>query len=95
MEKATLINTMVWGNPDILADVGNGTLTLQNLHANRHGDGLKLSKGTLRAFNLSFNQKDRHLSTSNDAEAHMTGFITKGAFQPLEGRQRPSHIIER
>ncbi len=93
--EATLINTMVWGSPDLLADVGNGTLTLQNLHANRHGKGLKLTKGILKAFNMSFNQKDSHLSTSDEAEAHMTGFITKERFQSLEGRQRPSHIIER
>jgi len=56
---------------------------------------LKLTKGILKAFNMSFNQKDSHLSTSDEAEAHMTGFITKERFQSLEGRQRPSHIIER
>ena len=79
----------------MLADVGNGTLTLQNLHANKHGEGLKLSKGTLKAFNLSFNQRDRHLGTSDEADANMTGFITNGRFQTLKGRQRPSHVIER
>ena len=93
--EATLINTMVWGSPDVLADVGNGTLTLQNLHANRHGQGLKLSKGTLKAFNLSFNQTGSHLSTSDEAEAQMTGFITKGSFQNLQGRAAPDQFIER
>jgi hypothetical protein len=93
--EATLINTMVWGSPDLLADIGNGTLTLQNLHANRHGSGLKLSSGSLKAYNLSFNQSGNHLSTSDDAEAHLTGFITKGEFQSLEGKRQPSLLIER
>lgn len=79
--EATLINTMVWGNPDLLAEVGNGTLTLQNLHAHRHGNGLKLSKGRLRAFNLSFNQPGNHLATTDSAEAHAVGLITTGRLQ--------------
>ena len=93
--EATLINTMVWGNPDLLAEVGNGTLTLQNLHANHHGKGLRLSAGTLKAFNLSFNQPGSHLSTAESTDAQMTGFITKGPFRNLSGSVAPKLIIER
>ncbi|VGO12830.1 Alginate lyase 7 [Pontiella desulfatans] len=91
--EATLINTMVWGNPDILADVGNGTLTLQNLHANHHGQGLLLTRGTLKAFNLSFNQQGSHLSASDGTTTEMGGFITTG---PLKASGAfPPHVIER
>ena len=94
---------MVWGNPDLLAEIGNGTLTLQNLHANRHGQGLRLSKGTLHAFNLSFNQPGNHLRTGHGTDARLTGFITSGPFQSSPAPDnagnhtppRPLHIIER
>jgi hypothetical protein len=75
--EATMINTMVWGSPDLLADIRNGTLTLQNLHANHHGQGLILTKGTLQAFNLSFNQSGKHLTAAEGTQAQITGFITK------------------
>ena len=93
--EATLINTMVWGSPDLLAEVGNGILTLQNLHANRHGKGLLLSEGTLKAFNLSFNQTGSHISVADDADVQMTGFITKGSFHTLKGYAAPEQGIER
>jgi hypothetical protein len=79
--EATMINTMIWGRPDILAEIGNGTLTLQNLHANHHGEGLQLSKGKLQAFNLSFNQPGNHLTASEGTDANIIGFITKGDLQ--------------
>lgn len=61
--KVILINTMVWGQPDLLADVRSGRLTLQNMHANRHGEGLFLKRGRVRGSNLSFNQRIKaHLS---------------------------------
>jgi hypothetical protein len=83
--EATLINSMVWGRPDLLADVGNGTLTLQNLHANWHGQGLQLSNGHLHAFNLSFNQPGSHLFVGQGTEAQITGFITNGDLEIREG----------
>jgi hypothetical protein len=76
--ETTLINTMVWGSPDLLAEIENGTLTLQNLHAHRHGEGLHLGNGKLRAFNLSFNQSGRHLSAAQNAGVRLSGFITRG-----------------
>lgn len=93
--QATLINTMVWGSPDLLADVGNGTLTLQNLHANRHGEGLKLSNGSLHAFNLSFNQAGTHLEAAEGTDAQLTGFITKGGFETYQTDVKPLHVISR
>ena len=83
---------MVWGSPDLLADVGNGILTLQNLHFHRYGQGLKLSKGTLKAFNLSFNQEGRHLDASDDGDAQLVGLITTGLLQ-THGAS-PAHVIE-
>lgn len=93
--EATLINTMVWGSPDLLADVGNGTLTLQNLHANKHGRGLKLSKGSLHAFNLSFNQAGTHLEAVDGTDAQLTGFITEGGFEAYQTDIKPLHVISR
>lgn len=93
--EATLINTMVWGTPDLLADVGNGTLTLQNLHANQHGEGLKLSKGALHAFNLSFNQSGTHLKAAEGTDAQLTGFITKKGFEAQNSDVKPLQVISR
>jgi hypothetical protein len=94
--EATLINTMVWGNPDILAEIGNGTLTLQNLHARRHGQGLHLLKGELQAFNLRFHERGNHFkSAAGDTRACMTGFITKGPFMSSDTSARPVLMIER
>ncbi len=93
--EATLINTMVWGSPDLLAEIGNGTLILQNLHANRHGQGLQLSKGTLRAFNLSFNQRSKHVSAAEGTKAQLSGFITAGSIQTSGTDALPTHVIER
>lgn len=91
--EATLVNTMVWGSPDLLADIGNGTLTLQNLHANRHGRGLHMTRGTLQAFNLSFNEDGSHLRTE-DGTVRMTGFITKGPFRSEGAENKPTNAIE-
>ncbi len=93
--EATLINTMVWGSPDLLADIGNGTITLQNLHAFGHGQGLLLTKGNLKAFNLSFAKTGRHLSIGPEGEAQMAGFITKGAFYSTGSNEQPVHSIKR
>lgn len=92
--EATLINTMVWGNPDLLAEIENGTLTLQNLHANKHGQGLQLSNGKLRALNLSFNAIGNHLTAAEGTDTRMIGFITNGSFQPSNVDPQPRHIIE-
>ena len=93
--EATLINTMVWGSPDLLAEIGNGTLTLQNLHANHHGEGLQLSRGTLHAFNLSFNQSGKHLTAADGTESKLAGFITKGSFHSTGAGAGATQAIER
>ena len=93
--EATLINTLVWGSPDVLAEIGNGTLSLQNLHVHHHGKGLRLSRGALHAFNLSFNQPGSHLWTAPGTDARLTGFITRGPFQSSGEPARPMHVIER
>jgi hypothetical protein len=91
--EATLINTMVWGSPDLLADIGNGTLTLQNLHANRHGRGMYMTRGILQAFNLSFNENGSHLRTEGGT-VRMTGLITNGPFRAHDNESIPKHAIE-
>jgi hypothetical protein len=93
--EATLINTMVWGSPDLLAEIGNGSLVLQNLHAYRHGRGLRLDRGSLHAFNLSFSQAGHHLDAALGTDARLTGFLTKGPFLSSADRVKPMHTIQR
>ncbi len=94
--EATLINTMVWGQPDLLAEVLNGTLILQNMHANRHGDGLRLTGGKLRGYNLSFNENNaRHLSVAQGAQAELMGVITTGRFGSHGTGRKVDLLIER
>jgi len=91
--SATLINTMVWGKPDLLAEIGNGTLTLQNLHATYHGQGMRLDKGKLRALNMSFNTPGNHVTAAEGTDAELNGIITAGSFQ--SDTSTPNHLIER
>ncbi|MEM7791725.1 MAG: glycosyl hydrolase family 28-related protein [Verrucomicrobiota bacterium] len=94
--EVTLINTMIWGQPDILAEVRNGTLTLQNMHANRHGEGLKLTGGKLLGYNLSFNQKlSSHLQVSPGAKAELTSVVTNGEFGAKGAEAKIEHVTER
>ncbi len=77
-----LINTMVWGDPNTLALVENGTLVLQGLHAQRHGNGLQVQQDEVSAVNVNFTSRGGHLSlTESQAKATLLGTITHG---PLE-----------
>jgi hypothetical protein len=94
---ARLINTMVWGDPNTLALVENGTLVLQGLHAQRHGNGLQVQQGEVSAVNVNFTSRGGHLSlTESQAKATLLGTITHG---PLElngtpmGEEAPANIV--
>ncbi len=79
---ARLINTMVWGDPSTLALVENGSLVLQGLHAQRHGNGLQIEKGEVTAINVNFASRGNQLTLgSPEAKATLIGTITRG---PLE-----------
>lgn len=90
-----MVNTMVWGSPDLLGDVRNGTLILQNMHANRHGEGFLLKQGRLRGFNLSFNERGRHLSVEPGARAELNAVITNGRYSGDSSNSDVSLLIER
>ncbi|MFC1652228.1 glycosyl hydrolase family 28-related protein [Planctomycetota bacterium] len=75
---ARLVNTMVWGTPSILAQVENGTLQLEGLHAFRHGQGIELQQGEMTAVNVHFYEPGSHLSlTGTSTQATLIGTITK------------------
>lgn len=94
--EVILINTMIWGQPDLLADVRNGTLTLQNMHANRHGEGVLLKRGSLRGSNLSFNQPTgTHLSVGQGAQAALEGVITDGPYRGDASGADVRFLVER
>ncbi|MEM7791633.1 MAG: S-layer protein, partial [Verrucomicrobiota bacterium] len=76
--EALLINTMVWGEPDLLAEIADGSLILQNMHANRHGDGIDLSGGRLLGYNLSFNSPGNYLDAFEGAQVKLVGVVTEG-----------------
>jgi len=76
---ARLINTMVWGSPDTLAQVDGGILCLQGLHAFHHGDGLQVDRGQVNAFNVNYHTPKGHADiAAAGAEAKLIGPITKG-----------------
>jgi hypothetical protein len=52
---ARLINTTVWGQPDSVAVVDNGSLWLLGLHANAFGNGLQIHQGEVNAINVNYN----------------------------------------
>lgn len=74
---ARLINTLVWGSPDILAQVDNGELWLQGLHAFRHGVGFQVRGGELKAVNVHQFRAGAGLTLAKDnAKATLIGNIT-------------------
>ena len=84
---ARLINTMVWGDPTTLAQVDNGTLWLQGLHANRHGNGLQINQGEVTAVNVNLARPGNFLTLpETEAKASLLGNITRG---PLIVNRRP------
>jgi hypothetical protein len=77
--SARLINTLVWGSPDTLAQVDNGELWLQGLHAFRHGNGIQIRQGEVKAVNVHFFSPGEHLSLAKTkAKATLIGNITRG-----------------
>ena len=84
---ARLINTLVWGSPDTLAQVDNGELWLQGLHAFRHGNGIQIGQGEVKAVNVHFFSPGAHVSLAETkAKVTLTGNITRG---PLTVNGRP------
>jgi hypothetical protein len=78
--EAALINTMVWGYPDLLAEVDNGNLLLQSLHCYRHGEGIKINRGHVRIVNTNFDDPEgNHLTLADlNAKAEVIGTVTIG-----------------
>ena len=97
--QADFFGTLVWGSPDLLAQVDNGTLLLQGLHCNHHGEGLQINGGLARLLNVNFAApRGGHVSITNpDARVELTGCITAGALrvngQPLDEKQ-PSQSLK-
>jgi hypothetical protein len=83
---ARLINTMVWGDPDTLAEVDNGSLWLLGLHATQFGDGIQVHQGEVTAVNVDYtgraNRSQRPIHLGMDGpkvKATLIGNITQGA----------------
>jgi hypothetical protein len=76
---AVLVNTMVWGSPDLMAEVDGGILALQNLTATRHGEGLLIGDGKLHGTNLNFlHPKGTHVKARNDqAGGQLSGLVVR------------------
>ena len=72
-----------WGSPDLLAELDSGTLLLQGLHCNRHGEGLQSNGGLAQLINVNFaDPKGGHVFITNpDARVELTGCITAGALR--------------
>lgn len=97
-DKTLLINTMVWGSPELLAEIEGGTLILQNLHANHHGKGIHIGEGELMAVNLNFAERRTHLKmTAQKSKASFSGVITTGPFEAetRKGRLKTDLMISR
>ncbi len=97
---ARLINTMVWGDPSILAQVDNGQLWLQGLHACRHGKGLQINQGEVNAVNVNFVRSGKHLTLTQDsAKATLIGNITRGPLivngKPAARRSKKRNVVMR
>lgn len=76
---ARLINTLVWGSPNTLAQVDGGILCLQGLHALHHGNGLQINRGQVNAVNVNFHDHGSHADiAASGAAAKLIGLITKG-----------------
>ena len=78
--NAAFFGTLVWGSPDLLAEVNNGTLLLQGLHCNRHGEGIHINEGLARLINVNFaSPNGGHVAITNpDAQIELSGCITAG-----------------
>ena len=95
---ARLINTMVWGDPSTLAQVDNGTLWLQGLHAHRHGNGLQVNQGEVTAVNVNLVRPGQFLTLApTKAKATLIGNITRGGLivngQPMTERTKKTNVV--
>ncbi|MBM4104164.1 MAG: S-layer protein, partial [Planctomycetes bacterium] len=95
---ARLINTLVWGSPDTLAQVDGGQLCLQGLHAFHHGNGLQINRGEVRAFNINYYAPGSHADIAvSGAAAKLIGCITKGPLivnkKQVEKSSNPTQMI--
>lgn len=96
--EASLVNTMVWGSPDLLVESEAGNLFLQNLHATRHGEGIFMSGGSLRAVNVNFlNPKGTQVKITGDADAQLMGIVGRRELRDASvgGRAKLDFYIER
>jgi hypothetical protein len=84
---ARLINTMVWGDPNSLAQVDNGSLWLLGLHATQHGSGLQVRQGEVTAVNVNYTGRGGHLTVAESkAKATLIGNITRGGPLVINGK---------
>lgn len=87
--EAVLINTMVWGTPDHLAEVESGTLVLQNLTATRHGDGIRVGQGQAVGVNLNFlnSRPGVHAQASGAGQGLFRGLVVRKELVLGEGEE--------
>ena len=95
---ARLINTMVWGQPDSLAVVDNGSLWLLGLHADQYGNGIQVHQGEATAVNVNYAGRGTgHLTVAESkAKATLIGNITRGPLlingKPMDPASQPANI---
>ena len=97
--NAAFLGTLVWGSPDLLAEVDSGTLLLQGLHCNRHGNGIQINGGLARLINVNFaDPKGGHVAITNpDAQVELSGCITAGSLlvngKPFDEKKSSESIM--
>lgn len=92
--KVALINTLVWGRPDYLAEVEGGVLKLQNLHVTRHGNGILAKGGTVEAHNLNFLSEKGYHTQEYGGAVILESVITQGELS-IDGSNATKLSIER
>ena len=76
--KATFLNTMIWGEPDLVIDVESGELALPNLHAHHHGAGMRIGDAKLEGSNLNFFQPRPHrIKAERGAELDLKAVVSR------------------
>jgi hypothetical protein len=92
--NVALINTLVWGRPDYLAEVEGGVLKLHNLHVTRHGNGILAKGGTVEAHNLNFLSKKGYHTQEYGGDVILESVITQGELS-IDGSNATKLSIER
>lgn len=96
--KAVFINTMVWGTPDLVAEVENGFLWLQNMTARRHGDGIRFTQGEVYTSNMNFlNQTNTHIQRQGSGRGEFNAIIVRPRFIENHSSSKPAtnFVVER